>query len=174
MPEMLAAIGYGGYISPIKLAVFLLLFFGGLPVVNWVHRDAEAMGTRTVFWTGMVFGAWAVAGIVWLLVPVFIIGTGLYLIGAGAAIGSTLLPQDTLVAQDESATLFTHTTVVTNNAARQTLRDVALAVANDRIVAIGDNGVRRAFADQLQAAGLELVNAIHSSANIAQNESQPH
>ncbi|MBU0718190.1 MAG: acetyltransferase [Planctomycetes bacterium] len=39
------------------------------------------------------------------------------------------------------------------------------------IVAIGDNGVRRAFADRLQAAGLDLVNAIHPSANIARNAS---
>ncbi|MFQ5415143.1 MAG: acetyltransferase [Phycisphaerae bacterium] len=35
------------------------------------------------------------------------------------------------------------------------------------IVAIGDNGVRRHFADRLDAGGVELVNAIHPSANIA-------
>jgi sugar O-acyltransferase (sialic acid O-acetyltransferase NeuD family) len=39
------------------------------------------------------------------------------------------------------------------------------------VVAIGDNGVRRAFADQLEHAGIELVNAIHPSANVARNAS---
>ncbi|MEK7711072.1 MAG: acetyltransferase [Planctomycetota bacterium] len=39
------------------------------------------------------------------------------------------------------------------------------------IIAIGDNGVRRAFADQLQTWGFELVNAIHPSANFAGNVS---
>ncbi len=39
------------------------------------------------------------------------------------------------------------------------------------IVAIGDNGTRRAFADQLDALGLDLINAIHPSANIARNAS---
>ncbi len=39
------------------------------------------------------------------------------------------------------------------------------------IVAIGDNGVRRAFADRLSAANFELVNAIHPSANLAGNVS---
>lgn len=39
------------------------------------------------------------------------------------------------------------------------------------VVAIGNNGVRRGFADHLQASGIELVNAIHPSANIAQNAS---
>ncbi|UCE59615.1 MAG: acetyltransferase [Phycisphaerales bacterium] len=37
------------------------------------------------------------------------------------------------------------------------------------IVAIGDNGVRRAFADRLDVLGFELINAIHPSANLARN-----
>ncbi|HRX83487.1 MAG TPA: acetyltransferase [Phycisphaerae bacterium] len=37
------------------------------------------------------------------------------------------------------------------------------------IVAIGDNGVRREFADKVTAAGLTLVNALHPSANLAHN-----
>ncbi len=43
--------------------------------------------------------------------------------------------------------------------------------ASRAIVAIGDNGVRRAFADQLQRWGFELINAIHPSANLASNAS---
>jgi len=37
------------------------------------------------------------------------------------------------------------------------------------IIAIGDNGVRRYMARRLQTAGLELINAIHPSANLAGN-----
>lgn len=37
------------------------------------------------------------------------------------------------------------------------------------VVAIGDNGVRRAFADQIEDMGIELINAIHPSANLARN-----
>jgi sugar O-acyltransferase (sialic acid O-acetyltransferase NeuD family) len=37
------------------------------------------------------------------------------------------------------------------------------------IVAIGDNGVRRAFAEQIDAMGIPLVNAIHPSANLARS-----
>ena len=37
------------------------------------------------------------------------------------------------------------------------------------IVAIGDNGVRRAFADEIESNGFELINAIHPSANLAHN-----
>jgi type II secretory ATPase GspE/PulE/Tfp pilus assembly ATPase PilB-like protein len=108
MPEFLAAIGYGGYISPIKLAVFLLLFFGGLPVVSWVHRDAEAVGTKSAFWTGVVFGAWAAAGLVWLLIPVFLIGTAFYLIAAGAASLSYVMHRNALVPEFQRVLTLEH------------------------------------------------------------------
>lgn len=39
------------------------------------------------------------------------------------------------------------------------------------IVAIGDNGTRRYFADRLDELGFTLVNAVHPSANIARNAS---
>lgn len=37
------------------------------------------------------------------------------------------------------------------------------------IVAIGDNGVRRSFADEIEAMGIDLINAVHPSANLAHN-----
>jgi len=37
------------------------------------------------------------------------------------------------------------------------------------VVAIGDNGVRRVFAEEAEAAGVRLINAIHPSANLADN-----
>jgi len=39
------------------------------------------------------------------------------------------------------------------------------------IVAIGDNGVRRAIGDRMESLGFELINAIHPSANLARNVS---
>lgn len=42
---------------------------------------------------------------------------------------------------------------------------------NCAIVAIGNNGVRRGFADRIERLGLELINAIHPSANLALNVS---
>jgi|GEM_PF-99398 len=39
------------------------------------------------------------------------------------------------------------------------------------IVAIGDNGVRRAFGHRLELAGIEVINAVHPSANVARNVS---
>lgn len=41
--------------------------------------------------------------------------------------------------------------------------------ADAAIVAIGDNGVRRGIARELEAVGVELVNAIHPTATVANN-----
>ena len=85
MPDLLlAAIGYGGYISIIKFLVFLGFFFGWLPLLTWVYEDAKAIETKTIFWTGIVLGAGAAGTIIWLAIPVFFAGMLLYLIVVGA------------------------------------------------------------------------------------------
>jgi 5-methylthioadenosine/S-adenosylhomocysteine deaminase len=64
------------------------------------------------------------------------------LVGTGVALGASLLPKTGLHAQSRdtgaAATIFTNTTVVTNDAERRTLRRVALAVVDDRIASIGE------------------------------------
>ena len=97
MPDILAAIVYGGYVSPIKFAVFLILYFGWLFIINWVHKDAEAIGTKYTFWTGVVLGVWAAAGLIWLLIPIFAIGLAFYIIATGAATISYVMHRNAAV-----------------------------------------------------------------------------
>jgi len=86
MPNLiLAAVEYGGYISAVKFIVFLVLFFLWLPLVGWVCNDARSVEARYVFWTGVVFGAGVAATIIWMLIPIFIIGMLFFLIFVGAA-----------------------------------------------------------------------------------------
>ncbi len=64
--------------------------------------------------------------------------------GAAAALGATALtPLSQVRAASDAPSdvlVFTHTTVVTNDRERRTLRDVALAVRGDVIAAIGETG----------------------------------
>ncbi len=88
MPEFqlaFAAIEYGGYISIIKLIVFLVLFFPLLPLISWIYSDAESLEERSAFWAGIAFGTAAVTLIIWLVVPIFIIGAVLYAVSVAAA-----------------------------------------------------------------------------------------
>ena len=52
MPNLLvAAAEYGGYISLVKLIVVAALFFAWMPLVNWVHADAQTVRTNVKSWT---------------------------------------------------------------------------------------------------------------------------
>ena len=82
---LLVSVDYGGYISVVKLVIFLVLFFSWLPLLGWVYTDARAVETKEDKWTGIVLAAGAVGAIIWLLVPVFIVGMLLYIIAVGAA-----------------------------------------------------------------------------------------
>lgn len=51
----------------------------------------------------------------------------------------------------------------------QVLPDLLKQGVQGAVVAIGENGTRRGFIEEVRGTGLELVNAIHPSANIASN-----
>jgi len=79
-----ASIEYGGYVSIIKLFGYLILFFAWLPLVGWVHNDAKTVETNAASWTGIILGAGAAGAIIWLLVPIFIVGMLFYIIAVGS------------------------------------------------------------------------------------------
>ncbi|MCP4263389.1 MAG: Flp pilus assembly complex ATPase component [Planctomycetes bacterium] len=84
MPDLLlAAIGYGGYISIFKFIVFLAMFFGWIPLLSWVFQDAKTIETKEVFWAAVILGAGAIGAIIWLVMPVFIVGMLLFMIAVG-------------------------------------------------------------------------------------------
>ncbi len=81
MPDsFIAALEYGGYISAVKLVVFVVFFFLWLPLVVWVHNDAAALETKHTFWTGIVLGAGAAGLLIWQLVPIFLVGMLVYIL----------------------------------------------------------------------------------------------
>jgi type II secretory ATPase GspE/PulE/Tfp pilus assembly ATPase PilB-like protein len=81
MPDLLlSSAEYTGYISIIKFLVFLLLFFLWLPIVGWIYNDAKAVGTKEVLWTAVILATGASAIIIFLFIPVFLIGALIYAI----------------------------------------------------------------------------------------------
>lgn len=84
MADVLAAsVAFSGYISIIKLIGFVILFFGWLALVGWIFQDGKAIEANEVTWTGVVLGAGAAGAVVWLLVPIYIVGMLFYLIAVG-------------------------------------------------------------------------------------------
>jgi len=85
MPDLiLSSVEYTSYISEIKFAVFLVSILLWLPLVGWVYKDAITVETKEFFWTALVFGAGAAAAIIWLLIPLFVIGILFYAVAVAA------------------------------------------------------------------------------------------
>lgn len=79
-----ASAEYGGYISIIKLIGFIIVFFGWLPLVCWIHYDAKTVESNYNLWTGIIMGAGGAGAIIWLLIPIYLVGMLFYLIAVGA------------------------------------------------------------------------------------------
>ncbi|OHB63988.1 MAG: hypothetical protein A2Y77_07320 [Planctomycetes bacterium RBG_13_62_9] len=77
------AVEYGGYLSIVKLAVFLVFFFAWLLLVGWAHRDAKALASNIPLWIGLILGVGAVGILLWLLIPMFIAGLLAYVVSVG-------------------------------------------------------------------------------------------
>ena len=74
MPTITATIQMGFYISPVKLIFFILGLLGWLPLLKWINQDAVKVKTNVQYWTAAIFIAGAAGLVVWLMIPLFIIG----------------------------------------------------------------------------------------------------
>jgi type II secretory ATPase GspE/PulE/Tfp pilus assembly ATPase PilB-like protein len=83
MPVLSVSIAFGGYISIIKIIIFLAVFLGWIPLLVWVHGDAKVFETKGPVWTIVILSAGAVGIFVWLVIPVFIVAMLFYLIAVG-------------------------------------------------------------------------------------------
>jgi type II secretory ATPase GspE/PulE/Tfp pilus assembly ATPase PilB-like protein len=84
MPDfVLLAVQYGGYVSIVKLAVFLGCYLLWLLLVSWAARDAKGVETNVGLWMGIVLGAGAVGMILWFTIPIFAVGTLAFAFAAG-------------------------------------------------------------------------------------------
>ena len=98
---ILSQITLGQYISPIKLGVFMALILGWLPILVWVHKDSEEVRTNMAFWTGIVFAVPAIAAILSLFIPFFVIGILVFLIAIIAVSIVYIIHRNALVSDFE-------------------------------------------------------------------------
>ena len=97
MPTITAMIDTGFYISPVKLVVFVFGFLAWLPLLKWVNRDAAKVRTMVQKWTIAIFVAGAAGLLVWLIIPLFIIGLPMYIIAVGTTAVVYIMHRNSLV-----------------------------------------------------------------------------
>lgn len=85
MPDfLLLSVEFGGYISAVKLVIFLVFYFLWLLLANWVYKDAKALGASVGLWMGVLLGAGAVGALLCWLIPIFVVGLLAFVIVVGA------------------------------------------------------------------------------------------
>jgi type II secretory ATPase GspE/PulE/Tfp pilus assembly ATPase PilB-like protein len=99
MPTITATIQMGFYISPVKLIFFILGLLGWLPLLKWINRDAVKVKTNVQYWTTAIFIAGAAGLVVWLMIPLFIIGLPIYIIAVGATAIVYIMHRNSLVTE---------------------------------------------------------------------------
>ena len=139
---LLTSIEYGGYISPIKIIIFLVLFFAWLALVNWIYKDAGTVGTKVSFWTAAIFSAGAAAAIIWLIIPVFIIGLLFYLIVVCTASAAYVTHRNAQVPDFDRILSADHIKGLFTNKSKKTdaLKELLFITANNNEVPIPEPG----------------------------------
>ena len=106
--DLLASIGYGGYVSLWKLLLFAIGFFGWMPLVNWVYADTQSVRTNSFTWTLAVLCTGFAALVLWLLVPIFFIGLLIYIIAIASVSAAYVIHRNALVSDFEKVLTADH------------------------------------------------------------------
>ncbi len=149
IPSILSEVsGYGGYVSPIKLAVFAAMFLAWMPLVNWIHTDAQSVGTKVNFWTGFIAVSGAATILIWLFVPLFLVGLLLYLVAVGATLLAYTIHRNSRVAEFEKILTIRHIKSIFVNEDKKmkaASKGLAFITANDNEVPLPEAKSPEAF-----------------------------
>lgn len=109
MADMLAAtVTYGGYINLFKFLLILAAFFGWLPLANWIYEDSQAVGTNKNPWTLAIALVGSLGLLLWLLIPIYIIGLLIFIIAIGGVSMAYVIHRNALVADFEKVLTADH------------------------------------------------------------------
>ncbi len=109
MALLAETVATGGYVSIVKLILYILLAFGWLPLTAWVNQDARAVRTPAATkWVVMVFAAGAAGSIVWLLLPLYWIGMLVHIIAVSATNMAYVMHRNSRVSEYEKVLTAEH------------------------------------------------------------------
>ncbi|MFH1303835.1 MAG: hypothetical protein ABIK07_22480 [Planctomycetota bacterium] len=83
--SILLLVEYGGYVSITKLVIFLVFFFPSWALIQWMHKDAEAVGANATLWVSIMLGIVVVMSLAWFFIPIYIVGVSCYAISVISA-----------------------------------------------------------------------------------------
>jgi type II secretory ATPase GspE/PulE/Tfp pilus assembly ATPase PilB-like protein len=76
----------GGYVSLGKIILMLALVFPWLYIMPWVHKDARFVRSSQTLWCLITLGGGALGLLLWLLIPMYIVGLLVFVVFATATL----------------------------------------------------------------------------------------
>ncbi|MFB3892719.1 MAG: GspE/PulE family protein [Phycisphaerae bacterium] len=76
----------GDYLSVVKVIFVLVLATAWLAACPWVHKDTRKVRAPQELWSGAVLVAGMLGLLIWLLMPIYIVGMLVFIVLAGAAL----------------------------------------------------------------------------------------
>jgi type II secretory ATPase GspE/PulE/Tfp pilus assembly ATPase PilB-like protein len=146
--NFLMEISYGSYTSPLKLGTFILIFFIWLALINWINHDARSVQTKEAMWTGLFAAAGLIGLLVWIGLPVFIVGFLIYLIATGTVAASYIIHRNARVSEHEKVLTISHLKNIFSNeekALRKSSRGFTFVTANDNPIDIPEPKTKESF-----------------------------
>jgi type II secretory ATPase GspE/PulE/Tfp pilus assembly ATPase PilB-like protein len=86
-----------GYLAGWKIVVMLVLVLPWLALTPWVQRDAERVRAPKKLWSGVVLASGALGLMLWLVLPVYVLGLMIYVILAAGALSGYVVYRNSLV-----------------------------------------------------------------------------
>jgi len=106
---LLAALPQSGdYFSAVKIVPFLLCVLLWAHNSAWVQKDTVKVKVPAGPWISLVFGTGAFCLILWLLVPIYAVGVGLFVVLYGAAILVYVFYRNARVGPNDSVLTVSH------------------------------------------------------------------
>ena len=78
----------GSYLSTFQVGVMLILLPPWLYAATWIYKDALRVHASQPMWSALALSAGGVSVLIWLLVPWYVIGLGVYVAAVGSVIGT--------------------------------------------------------------------------------------
>jgi type II secretory ATPase GspE/PulE/Tfp pilus assembly ATPase PilB-like protein len=75
----------GGYLAGWKIILMLVLVLPWLTVAPWVQRDEKVVRAPQYLWSAIVLACGALGIVLWLAIPVYVLGLAVYVVLAGGS-----------------------------------------------------------------------------------------
>jgi len=162
LSELFVVAAVDGYTSPLKIIIMLLLITPWLYVAPWVQKDAHHVRAPEPLWSALLLGAGAAGVLLWLIIPMYLLGLAIYIVLTGAALGAYVVYRNSRVPQE-------HRILTAAHIASGLRRNPASQIEIISRVKLYDSNARTVLAPDNKTAGINERTTYNAAQELLQD-----